>query len=238
MHDFWYGLLTFSGIAVSAFLWSRMIRQRTEMVVLYVFGLLGALLGAKVGFVLAELPFILHDNDFLAQLLAGKTVLGALMGGYAGVESGKKLISFTAPTGDTFALVVPASLVLGRLGCVLHGCCGGVVCEPAWWTMLDGTGLSRWPAPWTEAAFNAFTAAVLFALWRRQYLRGQLFHVYLMSYGLFRFAHEFLRESHRITAWLSPYQMLAFILFIFGLIRFLQRSVNHPRLSVMSETVR
>ena len=34
----------------------------------------------------------------------GKTILGALLGGYAGVEAAKKWTGYTQPTGDWFAL--------------------------------------------------------------------------------------------------------------------------------------
>ena len=58
-------------------------------------------------------------------------MLGALLGGYAGVEIAKKAIGYSAPTGDWFAIVAPVGIALGRVGCLRHGCCTGVVCSPA-----------------------------------------------------------------------------------------------------------
>ena len=60
----------------------------------------------------------------------GKTILGALLGGYAGVELAKKALGYTRVTGDWFALVAPVGIVLGRVGCLLHGCCLGTGCTP------------------------------------------------------------------------------------------------------------
>lgn len=222
----WYAILMFAGLALSAWLWGKRFRAAPEMVVIYAAGLLGALLGAKLGYVLAEAPFERGTQDFWMKMLYGKTILGALMGGYLGVESGKKLIGYRAPTGDFFAFAVPAGLVLGRIGCLLHGCCVGVVCEPHWWTMTDGADVTRWPAPLVELLFNATAAVVLFIFAKCGIWRGQLFHVYLLAYAVFRMLHEPLRATPKYDGWFGPYQMIAGILFAFALWRLLRR--QHP----------
>ena len=51
----------------------------------------------------------------------------ALLGGYLGVEIAKRFLRYPGTTGDWFALVVPLSIMLGRVGCILHGCCSGRV---------------------------------------------------------------------------------------------------------------
>jgi len=40
-------------------------------------------------------------------------------------------------------------------------------------------------------------------------LRNQLFHVYLVTYGAFRFAHEFMRDTPRLWGPFSGYQLFA-----------------------------
>ncbi len=190
---------------------------------MYVGGLVGALLGAKLGYVLAELPFRWGEPAFWLYLLHGRTVLGALLGGYVGVEGGKWLVRERASTGDRFALIVPVGIALGRVGCLCYGCCRGVVCEASWWTIADGNGVARWPAPAVEMGFNLLMAGLIAWLWRRGRLRGQLFHVYLIGYGLFRVAHEPMRESVRYSLGFTPYQVLAAVLVGFAVWRFVQR---------------
>src|SRR5262249_32791112 len=119
-------------------------------------------------------------------------------------------------------------LLVGRLGCWVHGCCRGKVCPPAWYTLRGADGLTRWPAVPVEFAFNLlFLAFAAVSLVRRK-RGGQLFHVYLISYGLFRFAHEFLRETPRILGPLSGYHLASLLVFGLGAVRYQQRRKLHP----------
>lgn len=231
-----YTLLGMAGLGLTILLWRRRVGEDQRLAVIYVGGLVGAMVGAKVGFWLAELPFHAGEPDFWRQALVGRTVLGALLGGYGGVEAGKMLVGYRAPTGDLFALVVPIGLALGRLGCRLQGCCRGTVCPASWWTVTDAAGVARWPAQSVEMGFQVLAAIVLWALRRRGRFPGQLFHLYLMAYGLFRFLHEALRDSPVLwrpdTAWLPPvttYQPLALLLLAFGAWRYLVRRSEESR---------
>jgi phosphatidylglycerol:prolipoprotein diacylglycerol transferase len=217
-----YGAMMLAGFALSAAIWTRMFRSRGEMAIVYVFGLVGALLGAKVLFWIAELPWRWGDGDVWMQALVGRTVLGALLGGYAGVEVGKKLIDHHEPTGDYFACIVPLGIAIGRVGCLLHGCCLGVTCTPSWWT-IEVHGAAHYPAAAGELAFNLLCAMVLWPLARAKVGRGQLFHAYLVAYGLFRFGHEFARDTVRWEMGLSPYQVAAAALVLLGIWRFAVR---------------
>ncbi|NDH30271.1 MAG: hypothetical protein EBX72_07290, partial [Betaproteobacteria bacterium] len=71
-----------------------------------------------------------------------------------------------------------ASLSLAVLACM------GLVPEKASIT-------PRWPAVPLEIAFNLAILTIFLFVRQRRLLPGQLFHVYLMAYGVFRFAHEF-----------------------------------------------
>lgn len=224
MGPFWYALLMGAGVAVSAMLWKRIEGSRPALAAAYLGGLLGALVGAKAGYLLAELPWLLGAPDALQRALYGKTILGGLLGGYGGVELGKLVIGHNGATGDAFARIVPAGLVAGRLGCLLNGCCLGMETEPHWWSTRDAAGVSRFPATALEALFHFTSAALAWALHKKGALRGQLFHVYLMAYGVFRFATELARDTPRYSFGLSPYQALAALLFAFALWRFRSRA--------------
>lgn len=218
-----YQICLVAGIAVSLAVWWRVARKDGRLVLIYVAGLCGAFIGAKFAYVLAEGWLHFGAPDMWLQLATGKSITGALLGGYAAVEIAKKLSGYPAVTGDWFATVAPLGIALGRVGCLLHGCCAGVECAPAWYALRDRAGVARWPAVPLEIAFNVAALAVFFAWRKRSVLQGQHFHVYLTAYGLFRFAHEFARETPRIIGPISGYQLLAIALIALGAIRFWQR---------------
>jgi phosphatidylglycerol:prolipoprotein diacylglycerol transferase len=157
------------------------------------------------------------------QLATGKSIVGALLGGYAAVEIAKKYSGYKEATGDWFAAIVPLVVALGRVGCLLHGCCLGIACAPAWYTISDPFGQARWPAVPVEMGFNLLCAGVFWVLRRKRLLPGQHFHIYLMAYGVFRFFHEFLRDTPRIFHGFTGYQLFAAGCAALGLIGFLKR---------------
>lgn len=204
-----YRWLLLAGIAASLFLWSRLARREPRLLGVYFGGLLGAFTGAKVVYLAAE-GWMFWDSPQRWLIWAtGKSILGALLGGYAGVEIAKVILGYEKATGDLWALVAPVGIIFGRVGCLLHGCCLGRECTPAWWTLRDHAGLARWPAVPAEIGFNLLALAIFLAMRRTQRLPGQHFHLYLIGYGLFRFAHEFLRGTPRITHGFSGYQVAA-----------------------------
>lgn len=218
-----YSLLLLAGIAVSLFTWTRLARRDERLVVIYVAALVSAFLGAKLVYLAAEGWMFWDSPDRWRIWATGKTILGALLGGYVGVEVAKKLTGYTHPTGDLFAIVAPIGIMLGRIGCLLHGCCLGSECAPHWWTMRDAHGVARWPAVPAEIAFNFIALATALTLRQRGVLPGQHFHLYLIGYGLFRFAHEFLRATPRVGFVLSGYHFAALAVAALGTVGFIRR---------------
>lgn len=218
-----YPLLLLAGIAVSFFTWSRLARNDSRLPVIYAAALVCAFAGAKLVYLAAEGWLWWDHPERWMAWLSGKSILGALLGGYAGVEAAKKLTGYTSPTGDLFAVIAPLGILLGRVGCLVHGCCPGVVCEKSWFTIPGADGLSRWPAVPVEMGFNAVVLGVVLVLRARKILPGQHFHLYLMACGVFRFFHEFLRETPRVAGVFSGYQLAALAVFALGAWGFLRR---------------
>jgi phosphatidylglycerol:prolipoprotein diacylglycerol transferase len=210
-------------IGLSLGLWTRVARRDRRLPVIYLAALAGAFLGAKAVYFFAEGFLHLNDPDMWLQLATGKSILGGLLGGYAAVELAKRLTGFQGVTGDWFALVVPAGVMFGRIGCWVHGCCPGVVCAPAWFTIQDRTGRDRWPAVPVEIAFNLVALIAILILRKLKRLPGQHFHLYLLAYGLFRFLHEFLREEPRVFGGLTGYQIAALAVLGLGVGGFIRR---------------
>ncbi len=232
-----YSLLMLAGIAVSLVFWARLAKRDERLLVIYIAALVSAFLGAKVVYLAAEGWMFWDAPDRWMIWATGKTILGALLGGYAGVEVAKKMTGYTSATGDWFAVIAPVGIVLGRVGCLLHGCCLGRACAPAWWTIADAHGVARWPAVPVEIAFNVLALAIFLLLIRMEKfrphlaarLRGQHFHLYLMAYGTFRFAHEFVRATPRMSGAFSGYQIAALVCVALGAWRFAARARSVAR---------
>lgn len=169
---------------------------------------LGAFCGAMIG---AKLPFVLSDVSGLLSGVAwfsdGKTILCGLVGGYLGVEIAKWCLDIRIRTGDGFAAPVAAAVGIGRLACFQAGCCYGTPTDLPWSVVFPAVDtLPRHPTQLYEAAFHLAAAAVLFMLQRRGLFRGQLIKLYLLAYLAYRFATEFIRPEARILAGLTGYQ--------------------------------
>jgi phosphatidylglycerol---prolipoprotein diacylglyceryl transferase len=218
-----YGWLMLAGIFVSIGLWSRVARRDERLVLIYIAALAGAFVGAKVVYLGAEGWLHWHDENRWIELATGKSITGALLGGYAAVEIAKRFLKYRGATGDWFALIVPISIMLGRVGCILHGCCLGRQCEASWFTMNDAAGTARWPAALVELIFNALMFVIVLVLRQRKILPGQHFHIYLIAYGTFRVAHEFLRATPEILGPISGYQIAALGIVALGVFGFWQR---------------
>ncbi len=200
-----YALLLAVGLAVSALAFWRSQRRQPELGVVFLGGLCGAFIGAKIAYLFAEGFLDWQQPDRWVRFATGKSIIGGLLGGYAGVEWVKHLCGIRRPTGDAFALACPLGLILGRIGCCLHGCCGGIILE-------HGGGHWRWPAPRAEAGFLLGMLLVFHLLHRRRLLQHRLFFVFLIAYGGFRFVHEWLRETPKWWGWLSGYQILCLVM--------------------------
>ena len=129
--------------------------------------------------------------------LGGRTVLGGLLGGWIAVEIGKRACAITTPTGDGFALPLAVALGFGRLGCAAAGCCGGNVCQEAWWALHDAASVPRLPVQLIESAFHGISACWLALAARRGWATGRRLAIYLTLYAIVRFVD---RKSTRLNS--------------------------------------
>jgi phosphatidylglycerol:prolipoprotein diacylglycerol transferase len=226
-----YSVLMALAVAGSFLFWRRLARRSEPLLAIYLAALGGAFIGAKVVYVFAEGWLHFGAADQWMQLATGKSIIGALLGGYLAVELAKRWLDYARATGDWFATIVPLSLLVGRTGCLLQGCCLGKACARAWYTLSDHDGQARWPAVPVEMLFNAAAVGAFYVMRKRGVLPGQHFHVYLIAYGLFRFAHEFLRETPTLAIGVSGYQLAALAVAALGAWGFVTRQRERPALA-------
>jgi prolipoprotein diacylglyceryltransferase len=176
--------------------------------------LVGAIFGALVGSKLLawlESPgvYFLHLNDPRAWA-GGKTIVGGLLGGWAGVEIAKRVVRVPYSTGDLVVFPLIFGMAVGRVGCFLTGLTddtyGNHTTVP--WAVDFGDG-PRHPTQLYDIVFLSVLAVALGGWSRRPRRNGQLFRLFMLAYLLYRFGVEFLKPlapQHHSYAGLSAIQ--------------------------------
>ncbi len=90
-------------------------------------------------------------------------------------------------------MALPLGQGIGRIGCFLHGCCGGTLSDLPWAVPINGQ--LRHPTQLYEATLDLLLALPLWQLRLRQWPLGTLFRLYLASYATIRFGLAFLRAD-------------------------------------------
>jgi phosphatidylglycerol:prolipoprotein diacylglycerol transferase len=126
----------------------------------------------------------------------GKTILGALTGGYILGEIGKKVVGVRFSTGDALAIALPVGQAIGRLGCFCAGCCYGAPSSAPW--AVHQHGALRHPVALYEAAACLALAGLLAAIRRCRRPPGHLFRYYLIGYAAIRFTTEVFRGEPQV----------------------------------------
>ena len=168
----------------------RRMRLNEDTLAVVSIGLLGGVLGAKLGMIV-----FLGPAEFWRLLPTipshGATVSGALIGGTLGVVLAERLLGVKKCTGDLLAPFLPLGQAIGRLGNFLAADAYGTPTSLPWGVYQAGA--VRHPVALYEMALDL----VLFAfLWRRRlttYRDADLFSMYVFGYALIRFPMEFLR---------------------------------------------
>jgi phosphatidylglycerol:prolipoprotein diacylglycerol transferase len=197
-------------------------RRRYHMVQLMT--LLGAAVGAKVALLMGDKGWPMTPlASWWVVVDSGRSITGGLLGGFAAGEVAKPLFRYTLPPNDHFAAKLPFSIGLGRVGCLLGGCCRGLP-HDGWLSIRYLDNVPRWPAPLFELAFQLGVGVFFVFLVRRRLLRGRVFCLYLVLYGVFRFATEFLRETPKPIGSMSVYQLLSIVMIALGAVLLVGRT--------------
>jgi len=204
-----YGLLLATGV-VAALLTLRRRADRAGMdgaslVDFALWLVIWALVGAKLLLVIVELPRYLRDPALLLGVFrAGGVFLGGFIA--AMIAAAVLLRRYKLRTLPTFDVITPSLALgqaIGRLGCLMAGCCWGAACDLPWAiTYTDPVAAERLGTPLHQAVhpfpiyaslFDFGLFLLLAALFARRLAAGTVFATYLVLYGIGRFALEWTR---------------------------------------------
>jgi prolipoprotein diacylglyceryltransferase len=137
---------------------------------------------------------------------SGKSILGALAGGYLAGAVAKRLLGYRGSTADHYALAIPVATAVGRIGCFLSELPLGTPTDLPWGIAASPAAAAAFvrcpsctvpmhPSMLYEILFNVI-AALAIVRWRRLVVaRGDLLRLYLLAAFVFRFAVEFVRAN-------------------------------------------
>lgn len=221
------------GLVLSLLCCRRFGLERENCAYLYVFGAIGAVVGAKLLYLLTVLPDLLRDLPLLWQepaQFAQRYLSGGLVfyGGLVGAIAGAALCAryFSLRLRDYFPVFVPVFPLIhavGRVGCFAVGCCYGTAAD---WGIafshspIAPNGVKLIPVQLIEA--GAELLICLFLVWyvRRKPAPLHLLGVYFLLYAPVRFLLEFFRgDAVRGMFWsLATSQWISLAIFLAGII--------------------
>jgi len=167
--------------------------------------------GLIFGVIGSKIPLLIEGAD-IATVIFGKSILGGLIGGMLGVMLIKRILKIKTKMGNIIAPSVALGMSIGRLGCFFNGCCFG---KPSSWGVDFGDGLLRYPTQLFEVGFHLTAFFLLHNLKFKVKKPGILFKYYVLSYFVFRFFIEFIRENPVYYFGLTLYQLICIAGIIF-----------------------
>ena len=189
----------------------------------------GAALGARL-LALLECPAELWGGDgFPLGRLAGKSIVGAIAGGWLAVEGAKRLGGIESRTGDLLAIPLAAAIAIGRIGCFLTGAGDHTFGDASTLPLAFdfGDGVRRLPMPLFEALFLVLLVVAL-ARWRKHSpLEGDLFRGFVGAYFTWRLLVDFGKHADCRWLGLSTIQWVT-VLGLAALAPDLRRWINGP----------
>jgi phosphatidylglycerol:prolipoprotein diacylglycerol transferase len=207
----WYGLTYLAAFALFLWLAVRQTRHpsfaqagwtRRDVEDLLFYGVLGVVIGGRLGYVLFYKPgyYAAHPLEAFAVWKGGM----AFHGGLLGVIAALALFARTRQrpflqVSDLVAPCVPTGLAAGRIGNFINGELWGRPADPSLpWAMVfpqSGTAVPRHPSQLYQFALEGLLLfALLWIYSRRPRATGQVSGAFLVGYGGLRFVSEYFRE--------------------------------------------
>lgn len=191
-----------AGIAVYHYNTQGMEKQSGNLFPILLAAFFGGIIGAKLPIILMNLR---HGLSW-QTILAGRTIVGGLVGGTIGVLLIKKKLGIRGRYGNLLAPSIALGMGIGRIGCFFSGCCFGKPTNLPWGVEC-ADGISRHPTQLYEMLFCLAAFVVLQRAWKTA-PPGTLLTRFFLAYFAFRFLEEFIRP-HEIIAGLTPFQWIS-----------------------------
>jgi phosphatidylglycerol---prolipoprotein diacylglyceryl transferase len=233
----WYGLTYLVAFGLFLFLAARRVKlpwfaragwTRRDVEDLLFYGVVGVVLGGRLGYVLFYKPgyYASHPLEVAAVWKGGMAFHGGLLGVVVAMALFARMRQrpFWQVT-DLIAPCVPLGLASGRVGNFINGELWGRAADPSLpWAMVfpqSGLAIPRHPSQIYQFLLEGVLLFILLWIYARKPRgTGQVSGVFLVGYGVFRFIAEYFREPDSFLGLLafnmSMGQWLCLPMILFG----------------------
>jgi phosphatidylglycerol:prolipoprotein diacylglycerol transferase len=179
------------------------------------------IIGARILYVLLNLSFYLQNPKEIIMIQhGGLAIIGGITSGIVSALIFMKRKGL--PVLSTFDLLVPYMALgqsIGRIGCLLNGCCYGMPSKFGFYFEVHDEVL------FPTQALSSLLLLILYIILRikqeksKPGTKGMIFVNYILFYSAGRFFVEFLRaDSLRLFFNLTIFQYFSIVLFLYGTI--------------------
>jgi phosphatidylglycerol:prolipoprotein diacylglycerol transferase len=183
--------------------------------------LIGAIIGARLAYVVTEYRYFLMNPLEIIKINSGGLAFhGGLIGGFlAGIwYTGSHQLE-TWKIADIVTPYVALGYAIVRVGCLLNGCCYGLPTSVPWALRCAANDATlRHPTQIYSMLGSLTLFFILRALRQHRQFPGFLFFLYIVLYSVLRFGVEYFREGAKIYSWLSLAQVVCVIMALVGLL--------------------
>ena len=190
-----------------AFGWLLALRERLHMK--WYVAIPIAILHTLIG-VLSVKVFAFMETGFDPDSLGNMSLFGGVFFMPLAYWAGAKLTKRkTAQVFDIFTICMVFTVMCARVNCIFAGCCFDLT--------IPGLGGLRWPTREMEIVFYVILLLLLGRkVWRGR-THGEIYPLYMASYGAFRFLVEFFRYSDHFAGLFHLSHLWAAVSFAIGL---------------------
>ncbi len=201
----WYGVLVVMAvIAVIVLSLFEAKRRGVSQDIIWdaaLWAVVGGIIGARLLHIIDKWQYYLYHPEQLLNF-AGLAVWGAVLGGLLAILIFclVKKISFWL-LGDIAAPGAILGQTIGRMGCLINGCCFGLTCELPIAVIYSNPnsyapiGVPLYPTQLFHIVWNLSAFIILWLLRNKLRPEGSLFLLWLIFFGTGDFVIRFFRES-------------------------------------------
>jgi phosphatidylglycerol---prolipoprotein diacylglyceryl transferase len=230
----WYGVLLAVGFLAAFWTAGRRTARGGSVSTEAIYDLapwlvIGTIIGARFVYVVSYWPEQFANKPFREVFMVHHGGL-VFYGGLIGAALGTILFARVKKVplwqlADVVAPSVALGHAIGRLGCLMNGCCHGQQCDLPWAIHFPAEhathGEGVHPTQIYESVLNLALYAGLAWLFRRKRFDGQVFAVYLLGYAVLRSLVESFRGDYparHVAIGLTPGQMVSIGILAAGLL--------------------